>query len=159
MPRRQPSSCFGKKEGREKSASWSVLLARLCSLKRSFTPWAAAAQINSKSTPWPNTNSFSLATNLSGKRPSLRGSCTTVLIVHTKYEAFHIVRDILMCTQATIGIDFLSKTIYLEDRTIRLQLWDTGNLVQFFVENFVLTLSCSGPGAISYVLWLYCTCL
>lgn len=25
--------------------------------------------------------------------------------------------------QATIGIDFLSKTIYLEDRTVRLQLW------------------------------------
>ena len=28
-------------------------------------------------------------------------------------------------TQATIGIDFLSKTMYLEDRTVRLQLWDT----------------------------------
>lgn len=28
--------------------------------------------------------------------------------------------------QATIGIDFLSKTMYLEDRTVRLQLWDTG---------------------------------
>jgi Ras-related protein Rab-6A len=27
--------------------------------------------------------------------------------------------------QATIGIDFLSKTMYLEDRTVRLQLWDT----------------------------------
>ncbi|XP_029815006.1 ras-related protein Rab-41 [Manacus vitellinus] len=27
--------------------------------------------------------------------------------------------------QATIGIDFLSKTMYLEDRTIRLQLWGT----------------------------------
>ena len=25
--------------------------------------------------------------------------------------------------QATIGIDFLSKTLYLEDRTVRLQLW------------------------------------
>nr|GMC57237.1 Ras-related protein RABH1e [Ipomoea batatas]GMC59590.1 Ras-related protein RABH1e [Ipomoea batatas]GMC62329.1 Ras-related protein RABH1e [Ipomoea batatas]GMC67470.1 Ras-related protein RABH1e [Ipomoea batatas] len=25
--------------------------------------------------------------------------------------------------QATIGIDFLSKTMYLEDRTVRLQLW------------------------------------
>jgi GTPase SAR1 family protein len=28
--------------------------------------------------------------------------------------------------QATIGIDFLSKTMYLDDRTVRLQLWDTG---------------------------------
>lgn len=27
--------------------------------------------------------------------------------------------------QATIGIDFLSKTMYMEDRTVRLQLWDT----------------------------------
>jgi Ras-related protein Rab-6A len=27
--------------------------------------------------------------------------------------------------QATIGIDFLSQTMYLEDRTVRLQLWDT----------------------------------
>lgn len=27
--------------------------------------------------------------------------------------------------QATIGIDFLSKTIYLEHHTVRLQLWDT----------------------------------
>ena len=27
--------------------------------------------------------------------------------------------------QATIGIDFLSKTMYLEDRSVRLQLWDT----------------------------------
>lgn len=25
-----------------------------------------------------------------------------------------------------IGIDFLSKTMYLDDRTVRLQLWDTG---------------------------------
>lgn len=28
--------------------------------------------------------------------------------------------------QATIGIDFLSKTMYLEDRTVRLQLWCVG---------------------------------
>jgi hypothetical protein len=27
------------------------------------------------------------------------------------------------------GIDFLSKTMYLEDRTVRLQLWDTGMLL------------------------------
>ena len=26
---------------------------------------------------------------------------------------------------ATIGIDFVSKTMYLEDRTLRMQLWDT----------------------------------
>ena len=32
--------------------------------------------------------------------------------------------------QATIGIDFLSKTMYLEDRTVRLQLWDTAGQVE-----------------------------
>ncbi|WVO24576.1 uncharacterized protein IAS62_005944 [Cryptococcus decagattii] len=26
---------------------------------------------------------------------------------------------------SSAGIDFLSKTMYLEDRTVRLQLWDT----------------------------------
>jgi Ras-related protein Rab-6A len=35
------------------------------------------------------------------------------------------------CVQATIGIDFLSKTMYLEDRTVRLQLWDTAGQERF----------------------------
>ena len=35
--------------------------------------------------------------------------------------------------QATIGIDFLSKTMYLEDRTVRLQLWDTAGQVGTYV--------------------------
>ncbi|XP_061343714.1 ras-related protein RABH1e isoform X2 [Gastrolobium bilobum] len=33
--------------------------------------------------------------------------------------------------QATIGIDFLSKTMYLEDRTVRLQLW----YAEFFLKD------------------------
>ncbi|XP_078164389.1 ras-related protein RABH1e-like [Carex rostrata] len=33
--------------------------------------------------------------------------------------------------QPTIGIDFLSKTMYLEDRTVRLQLWDTAGQERF----------------------------
>ena len=33
--------------------------------------------------------------------------------------------------KATIGIDFLSKTMYLEDRTVRLQLWLV-NIIRFF---------------------------
>uniref|UniRef100_A0A1Y1K588 Uncharacterized protein n=1 Tax=Photinus pyralis TaxID=7054 RepID=A0A1Y1K588_PHOPY len=33
--------------------------------------------------------------------------------------------------QATIGIDFLSKTVYLEDATVRLQLWDTAGQERF----------------------------
>uniref|UniRef100_A0A8C4HUE3 RAB6B, member RAS oncogene family a n=1 Tax=Dicentrarchus labrax TaxID=13489 RepID=A0A8C4HUE3_DICLA len=34
-------------------------------------------------------------------------------------------------SDATIGIDFLSKTMYLEDRTVRLQLWDTAGQERF----------------------------
>lgn len=34
-------------------------------------------------------------------------------------------RIILTLLQATIGIDFLSKTMYLDDRTVRLQIWDS----------------------------------
>lgn len=33
--------------------------------------------------------------------------------------------------QSTIGIDFLSKTLYLEDRTVRLQIWDTAGQERF----------------------------
>lgn len=32
---------------------------------------------------------------------------------------------------ATVGIDFLSKTMYLDDQTIRLQLWDTAGQERF----------------------------
>ncbi|NXM65358.1 RAB6A protein, partial [Serilophus lunatus] len=43
----------------------------------------------------------------------------TSLITRFMYDSFD------NTYQATIGIDFLSKTMYLEDRTMRLQLWDT----------------------------------
>lgn len=33
--------------------------------------------------------------------------------------------------QSTIGIDFLSKTMHLDDRSIRLQLWDTAGQERF----------------------------
>jgi len=33
--------------------------------------------------------------------------------------------------QATIGMDFQSKTVYVEDRTLRLQLWDTAGQERF----------------------------
>ena len=33
--------------------------------------------------------------------------------------------------QATVGIDFLSKTMYLTDKTVRLQLWDTAGQERF----------------------------
>jgi GTPase SAR1 family protein len=38
---------------------------------------------------------------------------------------------VVKLVQATIGIDFLSKTMYLEDRTVRLQLWDTAGQERF----------------------------
>jgi hypothetical protein len=41
--------------------------------------------------------------------------------------------------QATIGIDFLSKTLYLDDRTVRLQLWDTAGQVCLCVWCFSVT--------------------
>lgn len=33
--------------------------------------------------------------------------------------------------QATIGIDFLSKTMYVDDKMVRLQLWDTAGQERF----------------------------
>jgi len=49
----------------------------------------------------------------------------TCIITRFMYDSFD--------TQyvATIGIDFLSKTMYLEDRTVRLQLWDTAGQERF----------------------------
>ena len=49
----------------------------------------------------------------------------TSIITRFMYDSF----DKLY--QATIGIDFLSKTMYLEDRTVRLQLWDTAGQERF----------------------------
>lgn len=48
-----------------------------------------------------------------------QGVGKTSLISRFMYDTFDNVY------QATIGIDFLSKTMYLEDRTVRLQIWDT----------------------------------
>ena len=46
--------------------------------------------------------------------------------------------------QATIGIDFLSKTMYLEDRTVRLQLWDTAGQERFrsLIPSYIRDSSC-----------------
>ncbi|KAJ1457306.1 putative RAB6 protein [Pelagophyceae sp. CCMP2097] len=47
--------------------------------------------------------------------------------------------------QATIGIDFLSKTMYLEDRTVRLQLWDTAGQERFrsLIPSYIRDSSCA----------------
>lgn len=49
----------------------------------------------------------------------MQGVGKTSIITRFMYDTFDT------NYQATIGIDFLSKTMYLEDRTVRLQLWDT----------------------------------
>eukprot|EP01121_Diplochlamys_sp_Union-15-3_P000038 TRINITY_DN1002_c0_g3_i4.p1 TRINITY_DN1002_c0_g3~~TRINITY_DN1002_c0_g3_i4.p1 ORF type:complete len:228 (-),score=38.38 TRINITY_DN1002_c0_g3_i4:116-799(-) len=49
----------------------------------------------------------------------------TSIITRFMYDTFD------QTYQATIGIDFLSKTMYLEDRTVRLQLWDTAGQERF----------------------------
>ncbi|KNE93963.1 GTP-binding protein ryh1 [Puccinia striiformis f. sp. tritici PST-78] len=49
----------------------------------------------------------------------------TSLITRFMYDTFD------NTYQATIGIDFLSKTMYLDDRTVRLQLWDTAGQERF----------------------------
>eukprot|EP00892_Ulva_mutabilis_P007333 jgi/Ulvmu1/4972/UM207_0016.1 len=49
----------------------------------------------------------------------------TAIICRFMYDKFDT------AYQATIGIDFISKTMYLEDRTVRLQLWDTAGQERF----------------------------
>lgn len=54
-----------------------------------------------------------------------QGVGKTSMITRFMYDTFD------NAYQATIGIDFLSKTMYLEDRTVRLQLWDTAGQERF----------------------------
>merc|ERR1712196_306080 len=54
-----------------------------------------------------------------------QGAGKTSIITRFMYDSFD------KNYQATIGIDFLSKTMYLEDRTVRLQLWDTAGQERF----------------------------
>eukprot|EP01124_Arcella_intermedia_P007212 TRINITY_DN1436_c0_g1_i1.p1 TRINITY_DN1436_c0_g1~~TRINITY_DN1436_c0_g1_i1.p1 ORF type:complete len:227 (-),score=50.06 TRINITY_DN1436_c0_g1_i1:60-689(-) len=49
----------------------------------------------------------------------------TSIITRFMYDTFD------SAYQPTIGIDFLSKTMYLDDKTIRLQLWDTAGQERF----------------------------
>ncbi|GMM32812.1 Rab family GTPase [Saccharomycopsis crataegensis] len=54
-----------------------------------------------------------------------QGVGKTSLITRFMYDTFN------SQYAATIGIDFLSKTMYLDDKTIRLQLWDTAGQERF----------------------------
>ncbi|TSK49617.1 Ras-related protein Rab-6B [Bagarius yarrelli] len=72
----------------------------------------------------PKSESGSWASSSPGDH--LQGSIgKTSLITRFMYDSFD------NTYQATIGIDFLSKTMYLEDRTVRLQLWDTAGQERF----------------------------
>jgi GTPase SAR1 family protein len=69
-----------------------------------------------------------------------------ILIPITKYayalsrvRAFPPVYNCLGYVQATIGIDFLSKTMYLDDRTVRLQIWDSAGQ-EYVVHNALAAL-------------------
>uniref|UniRef100_A0A8C7VRP5 Ras-related protein Rab-6B n=1 Tax=Oncorhynchus mykiss TaxID=8022 RepID=A0A8C7VRP5_ONCMY len=66
-----------------------------------------------------------IATFLTEELATLAAMGKTSLITRFMYDSFD------NTYQATIGIDFLSKTMYLEDRTIRLQLWDTAGQERF----------------------------
>ncbi|CDS14227.1 Putative GTP-binding protein [Lichtheimia ramosa] len=63
----------------------------------------------------------------------------TSLITRFMYDTFD------NTYQATIGIDFLSKTMYLEDRTVRLQLWDTAGQERFrsLIPSYIRDSSCA----------------
>lgn len=54
-----------------------------------------------------------------------QGVGKTLLITRFMYDTFEDQYA------ATIGIDFLSKTMYLDDKTVRLQLWDTAGQERF----------------------------
>ena len=42
-----------------------------------------------------------------------------------------MVSNIALSLACCAGVDFFSKTLYLEDRTVRLQLWDTAGQERF----------------------------
>ena len=74
--------------------------------------------------------SFCLVTKVLGKQVLLPGALEIFKIAELLITILRFMYDTFDNTyQATIGIDFLSKTMYLEDRTVRLQLWDTAGQV------------------------------
>jgi Ras-related protein Rab-6A len=100
------------------------------------TPSAAPAPAAASSKP----------ASAAGSRPGTAGSASANLAPLAKYKLVFLGDQSVGKTsiitrfmydnfdrhyQATIGIDFLSKTMYLEDRTVRLQLWDTAGQERF----------------------------
>ena len=75
----------------------------------------------------PNSSSQSLGTLEKYKLVFLgdQNVGKTSIITRFMYDSFDT------SYQATIGIDFLCKTMYLDNRTVRLQLWDTAGHDRF----------------------------
>ena len=101
----------------------------------STTTSSKSRQASSKTQPVPAAKT-SKASNYQAKLPTPlakyklvflgdQGVGKTCIINRFVYDSFE------KNYQATIGIDFLSKTMYLEDRTVRLQLWDTAGQERF----------------------------
>ncbi|GAA5932814.1 Rab family GTPase YPT6 [Sporobolomyces koalae] len=93
----------------------------------SSTPAAAPATTASAPAAAPQSSEFAHAALKKFKLVFLGEQSVgkTSLITRFMYDTFD------NTYQATIGIDFLSKTMYLEDRTVRLQLWDTAGQERF----------------------------
>uniref|UniRef100_A0A2K6SKV6 RAB41, member RAS onco family n=1 Tax=Saimiri boliviensis boliviensis TaxID=39432 RepID=A0A2K6SKV6_SAIBB len=73
----------------------------------------------------------------------------TSIITRFTYDSFG-------CTfQATVGVDFLSKTMCLEDRIVQLQLWDTAgqerfhSLIPSYIRGSTIAVVVYDPGDIS----------
>lgn len=52
------------------------------------------------------------------------------LMIHL-FSYFKLIVSAYFLIKPTIGIDFISKTLYHEDKTFRLQLWDTAGQERF----------------------------
>ncbi|KAM7131074.1 LOW QUALITY PROTEIN: ras-related protein Rab-6A [Ciconia maguari] len=78
----------------------------------------------------------------------------TSLITRFMYDSFD------NTYQATIGSDFLSKTMYLEDRTVRLQLWDTAgqerfrSLIPSYIRDSTVALVVYGVSQVKTTKWI-----
>ena len=62
-----------------------------------------------------------------GKRKLLTLAFPSLLLITSPYFP----TDLLFPFKPTVGIDFISKTLYYDDRAVKLQLWDTAGQERF----------------------------